>query len=161
MTPISTTQQQHIPGSAWSKNGNVLAKHEQSEKVSSEESQQISKRPWTKTGTPSSRASTPPTATQPPSKSSNILTHNGVCSTFMPRKIYDWRTTPSGTTRFISQPSENASMTIKSASNALESPSPTKTSSNFTSSKCTDKKEMTEWENKAILIKDDFVEAKL
>jgi hypothetical protein len=40
----------------------------------------------TKTGTPNSRASTPPTATQPPFKFSNISTHNGVHSTAAPNK---------------------------------------------------------------------------
>ena len=90
-----------------------------------------------KTGTPNSRAFTPPTTTQPPSKSSNISKHDFVRSMFKPRKIYVWHTTQSGTARSTSRPSENSSMTIRYASCTLESPSPTKKSYNFISNKCT------------------------
>ena len=73
----------------------------------------------------------------------------------MPKKIYAWHTTQSGTARSTSRPSENASMMIRYASSASESPSPTKTRYNFISNKCK------EWENKSIAIKDDFDKAKL
>ena len=69
MTPLQLIQENES-----SKNGNAHAKRGQLGKVSCEELQQISKMPLTKTGTHNSRASTPPTTTQPLSKSSNIST---------------------------------------------------------------------------------------
>jgi hypothetical protein len=83
-----------------------------------------SERHSTKTGTHNSRASTPPSATQPPYKSSNISKQDGVRSTSRPRKIYAWHTTQSGTARSTSQPSENASTTTRFASSASDSSTP-------------------------------------
>jgi hypothetical protein len=57
-------------------------------KVSSMVSQPTSVMLWTKTGTHNCRVSTPPTATQPPSKSLNILTNDGVPSTSTPKRTF-------------------------------------------------------------------------
>jgi hypothetical protein len=54
----------------------------------------------TKTGTHNWKVFTQHTATQPPSKSSNILTHDGVRLMSMPRKIYAWHTRKSGMAKY-------------------------------------------------------------